>query len=66
MDQPQIWWTDIEIFTLAHSLQTCAFIYSTDVLIDNIHEIKPIDFYKLHGISCFNTAPIYAIFRCTT
>ena len=32
MDQPHIWGTDIEIFTLAHLLQTCVFIYNTDDL----------------------------------
>ena len=30
MDQPHIWGTEIEMFTLAHLLQTCVFIYNTD------------------------------------
>ena len=32
MDQPHIWGTEIEMFTLAHLLQTCVFIYNTDDL----------------------------------
>ena len=30
MDQPHIWGTEIEMFTLPHLLQTCVFIYNTD------------------------------------
>ena len=32
MDQPHIWGTEIEMFTLVHLLQTCVFIYNTDDL----------------------------------
>ena len=35
----EIWGTEIEIFTLAHVLQTCVFIYSTDDL--NWHRYSP-------------------------
>ena len=32
MDQPHMWGTEIDMFTLAHLLQTCVFIYNTDDL----------------------------------